>query len=357
MFRTHYREGGAATDYAVIDRILEDYRARGYYPSAVCQVFDGGRTLYRKAYGAVTAETWFDLASVSKLICTTLLLSAMEEGRLASEDPALRLLPPEGPGPVTRRRLEGVTVERLMTHTSGIVPWYPFYADGRDFFTVLEHVLSTTPAEPGMAYSDLNFMLLGLIFTHVTGLTLREGLERYIKVPLGITEMAYGPVDPALCAPSCLGNQIERRMCAERGLSFAGWRPDGAAVRGSCNDGNAYYYWQGASGHAGVFASAGALSRLGQFFLTTQAPSFLRAMDTTVCGRGLGFDKSETFPDGCGHTGFTGTSLWVSRKHGLGAVILTNKFYRPEGEPPGNSNEFRRAVHYALLGRTPPPVV
>ena len=67
--------------------------------------------------------------------------------------------------------------------------------------------------------------------------------------------------------------------------------------------------------------------------------------------------EGETFPDGCGHTGFTGTSLWVSRKHGLGAVILTNKFYRPEGEPPGNSNEFRRAVHYALLGRTPPPVV
>ena len=347
----------STTDYTIIDHILKDYRAKGYYPSAVCQVFNGTDTLYGQAVGEAEPETWFDLASVSKIICTAMVLSAMEEGRLAPEDPVLTHLPVDGPGPVTRQRLASVTVEQLMTHTSGIVPWYPFYADGRDFYTVLEHVLSTTPVETGMAYSDLNFMLMGLIFTQVTGLTLREGLEKYIKAPLGITEMAYGPVDPALCAPSCYGNQIEQRMCAERGLSFHGWRPDGVAVRGTCNDGNAYYYWNGVSGHAGIFATAGALTQLCQFFLTTDRPMFRRAMETDICGRGLGFDRSETFPDGCGHTGFTGTSLWVSRAHGIGAVILTNKFYRLHGDPPGNSNEFRRAVHYALLGRTPPPVV
>ena len=346
-----------ATDFSVIDHILEDYRTRGYYPSAVCQVFRGTETLYQRALGDVTPETWFDLASVSKIICTTMLLSAMEEGLLALEDLALTRLPDNGPGPVTRQRLAHVTVEQLMTHTSGIVPWYPFYADGRDFYTVLEHVLSTTPVEIGMAYSDLNFMLLGLIFTHVTGLTLREGLERYVKDPLGIAEMAYGPVDPALCAPSCYGNQIEQRMCAERNITFDGWRPNGVAVQGACNDGNAYYYWKGASGHAGVFATAGALTRLCQFFLTTDRPMFRRAMETDICGRGLGFDRGVNYPDGCGLTGFTGTSLWVSRDYDLGAVILTNKFYRPEGEPPGKSNEFRPAVHYALLGRTPPPVV
>ena len=64
-----------ATDFTVIDRILEDYRSRGYYPSAVCQVFRGNETLYRCAVGDVTPETWFDLASVSKLICTTMVLS------------------------------------------------------------------------------------------------------------------------------------------------------------------------------------------------------------------------------------------------------------------------------------------
>ena len=343
-------------DFSILDRIMEDYRARGYYPSAVCQVFTGRETLYRNSFGDVTPETWFDLASVSKIICTTMLLFAMEEGRLTPEDLVLDRLPAGKPGPVTRRRLEKVTVKQLMTHTSGIVPWYPFYADGREFYTVLEHVLSTTPEESGMAYSDLNFMLLGLIFTQVTGLTLREGLERYIR-PIAGEEIAYGPVAPALCAPTCYGNQIEQGMCAERNLTFSGWRPNGVEVRGECNDGNAYYYWNGASGHAGVFATAAALTRLCQFYLTTDRPFFLRAMEETVCERGLGFDKGPTFPDGCGHSGFTGTSLWISRAHDLGAVILTNKFYRMQGEPPGNSNEFRRAVHYALLGREAPAVV
>lgn len=344
-------------DFSVIDHILEDYRNKGYYPSAVCQIFDRTHTLYHKAFGNVTPDTWFDLASVSKIICTTLLLSAMNEGKFSPEDRVLSLLPSEKLGPVTRTRLEHVTVRHLMTHTSGLVPWYPFYADGRDFYTVLEHILLHTPVEPGMAYSDLNFMLLGLIFNNTTRLTLREGLERYIKTPMGITDMAYGPVDPALCAPSCWGNQIEKRMCAERGISFQGWRPDGVAICGSCNDGNAYYYWKGASGHAGVFSNSAALTVLCQHYLNTSNPLFLRAMEETVCQRGLGFDKSAVFPEGCGHSGFTGTSLWLSRKHGLGAVILTNKFYRLQGEPPGTSNEFRQAVHNAILGHLPPALV
>ena len=342
--------------YSQLDTIMEAYRSRGYYPSAVCHVFNETDTLYHKSFGDVQPDTWFDLASVSKILCTTMLLFAMEEGKLTPEDPVLAHLPAGKPGPVTCRRLEKVTVQQLLTHTSGIVPWFPFYSDGRDFYTVLERVLDSTPKEEGMAYSDLNFMLLGQIFSHTTGLSLREGLDRYIKPIVG-EQIAYGPVEPSLCAPSCYGNQIEQRMCAERGLSFDGWRPNGVMVRGSCNDGNAHYYWGGASGHAGVFATSSALMRLCQFYLTTDKPYFLRAMEETVFERGLGFDKTNVFPEGCGHTGFTGTSIWISRKHKLGAVILTNKFFRMEGQPPGSSHEFRRAVHYTLLGRDVPPTV
>jgi len=342
--------------YSKLDTILESYRTRGYYPSAVCHVFSETDTLYHKSFGDVTPDTWFDLASVSKIICTTMLLCAMEEGRLTPEDLVLSHLPQDKPGPITRQRLETVTVHQLLTHTSGIVPWFPFYSDGRDFYTVLERVLSSTPAEDGMAYSDLNFMLLGLIFTQVTGLSLREGLDKYIKPIVG-DEIAYGPIDPSLCAPTCYGNQIEQRMCAERGLTFGGWRPNGVEVRGSCNDGNAYYYWGGASGHAGVFATSTALMRLCRFYLTTDKPFFLRAMEETVFQRGLGFDKTDVFPEGCGHTGFTGTSIWISRKNHIGAVILTNKFFRKEGSPPGSSHEFRREIHYTLLGQSVPTTV
>lgn len=338
-------------DFEKITQILEDHRARGYYPSAVCQIFDSEKTLYHRAFGGARPESWYDLASVSKLLCTTMLLFGMEEGKLTPEDPVLRHLPKGKPGPATRERLKNTTIAQLMTHTSGILDWYPFYADGGEFYEILERLMATTTPEEGMVYSDLNFMLLGLVFTQVTGLTLREGLEKYFHKTLGITDVSYGPVPPELCMPGSRGNQIEKGMCAERCLTFDGWRPDGVETRGGSNDGNAYYYWGDQAGHAGAFANTGALTKLGQFLLTTGKPFFVRAMTENVLGRGLGFDRSDVYPEGCGHSGFTGTSLWVSREHNIGAVILTNKYDCPEGHEPGSSNDFRRAVHYALLGK------
>lgn len=347
--QTAAKKGALTLDLSRITRIMEDYKARGYYPSAVCQVFDKDSALYHRAFGEAAPESWFDLASVSKLLCTVMVLFAMEEGLLSPEDRLLDHLPGEKVGPAARERLADTTIAQVMTHTSGILAWYPFYTDGGDFYAVLDRLMGTTAPEEGMVYSDLNFMLMGEVFTHATGLTLREGLERYFRQRLGIRDISYGPVEPALCVPGSRGNRIEKRMCAERGLSFDGWRPDGAPNRGDCNDGNAYYYWGQCSGHAGAFANSGALAKLGQFLLTTQSPVFLRAMTQSVCGRGLGFDLRDPFAPGCGHSGFTGTSLWVCREAGVGAVILTNKYDCPEGQEPGPSNEFRRAVHKAVL--------
>ena len=69
-----------------LDRIMEYYRAGGYYPSAVCHVFDEEKTLYHRSFGDVKPDTWFDMASVSKIVCTTMLLHVMEEGKLTPED-------------------------------------------------------------------------------------------------------------------------------------------------------------------------------------------------------------------------------------------------------------------------------
>lgn len=342
-------------EYSFIKEILEAYREKGFFPSASVCIFDKDRTLFTETAGDVTKDTWYDMASVSKIVCTTMILFLMEEGLLTPDSEILTLLPEKELGPVTKTRLAGVTVRQIMTHTSGIVPWFPFYSDGRPFYVILERVLSSTPKENGMAYSDLNFMLMGLVFTQLSGLTLREGLEEYIR-PITGDGILYGPVDPAVCAPSCYGNQIEKEMCAERHLPFYGWRRDGVAVSGSCNDGNAHYYWKGASGHAGIFAQAEALAKLCRFYMNTEKKYFREAMETDICERGLGFDKTVTYPEGCGHSGFTGTSIWFSKAHNIGAVLLTNKYYRLEGTP-GNTNEFRRAVHYALLGKEAPVIL
>ena len=90
-------------DFDRIDSILEEYRQSGYYPSTVRQIFDRKKTLYHKAFGDASPGTWYDLASVSKIVCTTMLLWAMEEGRLAAEDLALEYLPGEALGPVTKK--------------------------------------------------------------------------------------------------------------------------------------------------------------------------------------------------------------------------------------------------------------
>lgn len=344
-------------DSEQLREILEHYLKLGYYPSAVCRVFDATGTNLSCTVGDARENSWFDMASISKIVLTTMLLHAMDEGLLSPETPLADVLPKEALGHVARERLRDVRIQHLMTHTSGIVPWFPFYADGfreRPFFENLEYVLSVTSPEQGVSYSDLNYMLLGEVLRFVTGLTLREALEKYIRCGLGIRDIAYSPVDPELCVPSCYDNCIEKKKVADQGLKFSDWRQDGVAVRGTCNDGNAFYYWGGASGHAGIFATAEALEELCRHYLTTTNPIFLNAMEEHAPGRGLGFDTSLTYPEGCGHSGFTGTALWISRKHGIGAVLLANRLAFPDGHTCGNMNEVRRAVFYALLGRTAP---
>ncbi|MFI3168487.1 MAG: serine hydrolase domain-containing protein [Faecalibacterium sp.] len=337
-------------EFEIVVQTLAQYQAKGYFPSAVCRVFRGQETLYECTLGDTTADTWYDLASVSKLMTTTLNLNLIGAGRFALDTPVLQLLPVQQMGAITQSRLAAVTVYQLMTHTSGLLAWYPFYADGAPFYAALEHALAGSKPEVQMVYSDLNYMLLGEIFRNQSGLSLPEGLAQYIKAPLDIADMGYGVAAQYPCAPSSYGNPIEQRMCAERGFAFDGWRSNDLPVCRTCNDGNAHYFWQDIAGHAGVFATAEALAKLGQFYLTTQKAIFVQATEELNQGRGIGFDKTDTFPAGCGHTGFTGTSLWVSRAHDIGAVILTNKFYQHE-TPPGSSNEFRRAVHEAILAQ------
>ncbi|MPM49922.1 hypothetical protein SDC9_96656 [bioreactor metagenome] len=338
-------------DFSFIDVLTRRHIRAGDFPAAMVEIFDEGGTLFRRAYGAAQPGMWFDMASVSKAVTLSMLVSLADEGRLDFDAPVLSLLPGDLPGEFTRRRLQGVTPRALAAHTSRLPPWFPFYADGRDFWTVLERALaeSVPPAAP--AYSDLNYMLLAQVFSRCSGLSLREGLETYIKAEMGIRDMCYGPIDPELACPSCFGNQIEKQMCADRGLSFDGWRPDGEAVRGACNDGNAFYYFGGCAGHAGIFATADAMARFGRRQLTDWNPLFVGILQESAKIRGV----ADVYPDGCGHNGFTGTSLWISKAHHLGSVLLTNRLCRTDSEPL-LTHAYRRAVHEQLLERLPPAV-
>ena len=329
---------------AKLEALVRSYRDKGFFPSAVVSVFTPEETLCRFAAGDAQVDTVFDVASLTKLATTTQILQLIDAGKLALEDGILGALPALEGSALLRERLEGVTIARLLTHTSGIVDWYPFYAEGgKPFVEVLESALRRYDPVEGMAYSDLNFMLLGKVIEARTGLSLDAALETYLAGRLPAGRITYRPEGAWDVAPSCYGNPIEERMCAERGISFSGWRPH-TPVTGEANDGNAFYYFDGVAGSAGIFADVEAYEQLGRLHMTSQSPLFAAAQCEHAPTRGLGWQLGGMYPQGCGHTGFTGTSLYISRALGLGVVAFTNRLFYPQ-ENPNPTNQFRTALH------------
>ncbi len=329
-----------------VDTITEAYRQRGYFPSAAVAVFTPEQTLYRASYGGVTMDTLFDVASLTKIATATQVLLLIKQGKFALEDPIVRLLPQAAARPVISERLKDVTVKKLLTHTSGIVDWYPFYAAAGGFYNVLEKVLPLYEVRQGVEYSDINFMLLGLLVEEAMGLPLTECLRENLSAPLSLSRFCYCP-DPSLSiAPSCYGNPIEEEMCRERGIAFSGWRTH-EAVCGQVNDGNAYYFFNGVAGHAGLFADVEAYESLCRLYMNTGSPLLQEAMEEQAPGRGLGFGLGNMYPKGCGHTGFTGTAVYLSRALGIGVVAFTNRLFFPHKNP-NSTQEYRRALFGAV---------
>ncbi|MDL2293906.1 beta-lactamase family protein [Ruminococcaceae bacterium OttesenSCG-928-D13] len=347
--------------FAPVAGILRQYHEAGFFPDAAYAVFNSsGTILYRGTCGQAQNGSWFDLASLTKLFTSTAVLALVQKGALRLDDTAAGLLREAlcgGAYTVLRQRLEHVTLQMLLTHTSGLIPWFPFYAQPKPFWAALEDVLAANEPLPGMHYSDLNFMLLGKILEEQTHQGLEQVFAEMGEALLPGADMAFLPpksllakrlVQAGRVSVCGYGNPIEEAMCAERGLAFSGFRPKGAAVTGQANDGNCWYYFNGVSGHAGLFAPVDTLVRLGRLYLASKDAVFLRAMQDWGMGRGLGFEVDEKFPEGCGHTGFTGTSLWISPAHGVGMAILTNRLARRDAAAQ-DLNGFRKAVHTQVL--------
>ena len=349
-------------DFHGIDGVAERFIAAGYFPSAVVTVFDRSGTLYRKAYGEnampdgsilrTNENTAFDMASCTKIATATQILLRIADGNLRLMDRVPELLPETADMTDLYPRVRSVTVYQLLTHTSGLLNWFPFYTlethtdpgeGSRRFLCCFDSIIAGTPIVRDMVYSDMNFMLLGLILERIGGKPLSSCLED-LRSFLGAARMRY-LADPTEweIAPSCYDNAIEEDMVAERGLRFDGWRPHGKPVIG-CNDCNAHYFFGGVAGHAGICADADAFERLGRLYLTTEIEPLVSSTRDLEYGRGLGWAADpDLYPRGCGHTGFTGPSIWVSRELGIGAVALTNRLAYPASHGT-NTNEFRRAL-------------
>jgi CubicO group peptidase (beta-lactamase class C family) len=285
-------------------------------------------------------DSLWDLASVTKPVMGLVIAALTERGLLGFEDPIAHHLPAYAGGDKA-----GITVRQLLTHTSGLPGGTPLYREHPTRETLLE-AIRTGPlrAAPGhrVEYSSQGFILLGLIAEAAGGRPLDELVEQFVGAPAGLTGTRFGPVDAA--------RAVATEDCP--------WR--GHVVRGQVHDENAVVLG-GICGHAGLFAPLPDVERLGRVLAGGAAPLLKPATHTemTRCQteglnlrRGLawqGLDVpgspvgTDLSPRAYGHTGFTGTSLWVEPDRGRYYVLLTNRVH-PSRATPG-IEALRRDFH------------
>ncbi|GAB3707713.1 GNAT family N-acetyltransferase [Mariniluteicoccus flavus] len=262
----------------------------------------------------MTLDTWFDLASVTKLVTTCCLMTLASRGAVRLDDPVSRWVP----------EVEGATVRDLLHHRGGFVAWQPLYVEAHCDADAAMRVLAAIPrqeAPAGRVYSDLGFMVLGAVVAAAFGASLDEAVDALLARPLGL-DLAYRPRGPV--AASALDDRIERRMVEDGNPypvtipgGFDGWRT--GLVVGEPNDGNAQHAFGGVAGHAGCFATVPALHSLGAALANAEEHADLWRPDVVAAflaegpeqGQAAGF-RTHRLSDGRifhHHPGFTGCVL------------------------------------------------
>ena len=333
------RDAGFATEVlARMDAAVESSIRRKHTPGGVLWLEHEGE-VYKKAYGkrstvpqreAMTLDTIFDAASLTKVVATTpCILKLVEDGRISLEDKVTRYLP-EFTGDPNKPE---ITIRHLLTHTSGLLPGIRRGVDWQGYAAGI--ALATSEPSSGhagcdYAYSDINFILLGEIVQRLTSQPLSRYAQSTIFGPLQMTETGYSPAS----------SKISRTAPTTR-------MEDGHVLRGAVHDPTARAMG-GEAGHAGLFTTAHDLARYCRMILnggqlegvrvleaatvklmhTVQSPSPITAR------RGLSFDidspyagpRGTLFPLGSfGHTGWTGTSLWIDPFSRTTLLFLSNR--------------------------------
>ncbi len=273
----------------------------------------------------MTMETIFDLASLTKVLVTTpVVFHLLEQGELRLDDSVCRF--------TNAFRHNNVTIRHLLTHSSGLPP-HCLFTDQEDPLQDLWNLeLENEPGEK-VNYSCMGFILLGKIVEMITGKTLAQTAQDVVFEPLGMDKTGFNPKEGFFAATE-LGNEFEQKK---------GAHPRKGIMRGVVHDGNAFSLG-GVAGNAGLFGPAKDVARFARMVLAggegILAPATIEAMLTpqTPPGqekRSFGWCMPGNYSSGgdllsersIGHTGFTGTSLWIDRGKDLYVVLLTNRVH------------------------------
>ena len=318
-----------------VQAVLQRAVADGAFPGAFAVVGTSSGVLAQFGAGRLDADddtrpsdyTVWDLASMSKLVGTTsALLQLVAAKRVVIDSPVVSYLPSwQGAG------VQRITVRQLLTHSAGLVADLPLYKEAESDTAALLMIYGATPTTPPgthYLYSDVGFILLGRMIQSITGQPLDQYLAENVFVPLGMSDTRYLP--PASWLPRIAPTEIDP------------WR--GRHIRGEVHDENASKLG-GIAGHAGLFSSARDLSKFAQLYLsggvldgkkifeTSTLLDFIKVQDTTVSQRALGWETptganssgTRLSPLSFGHTGFTGTSLWMDPTRNIFVLLLSNR--------------------------------
>ena len=334
---------------AAVEAAIQDGELRG----AVVLVWHRGHTVYREAFGLqavspasepMRIDTLFDLASLTKVVATaTAVMMLVEEGRVRLRDPVASYLPG-----FERHGKQDITVEHLLTHMSGLRADLDLEQEFDGYDLAIARAIDETPVVPPATrfiYSDINFFVLGEIVARVSGMPLDAFAARRIFEPLDMRDTMFRP-----------SAELASRIAPTAACGELAWPCGGAGatmLRGTVHDPTARRMG-GVAGHAGLFGTASDLARFGAMFLAggvldgvrILAPLTVARMTSPATPvwirdqRGLGWDidsrysasRGDLFSVGSfGHTGFTGTSMWLDPSTQTCVIFLSSRLH-PRGQ-------------------------
>jgi uncharacterized protein YbbC (DUF1343 family)/CubicO group peptidase (beta-lactamase class C family) len=345
---------------AQMDPVIADSIRRRELPGAVVLVARNGKVVWRKAYGAraveparevMTSDTIFDVASLTKVVATTTsILILVQQGKVRLADPVSNYIPE-----LKGEDRERITIEHLLTHRSGYAPDFDLKERWTGYQEAMKRLAVEKlryPAGTRFVYSDIGFIALGEVVRRVSGMPLDRFARSNIFVPLRMRDTSFNP-------PQRLKNRIAPTEKRRGQQSYLGDKPNtddpdaDKWLRGQVHDPTSFRM-QGVAGHAGLFSTANDLAIYAQMILgggqyrgvKILSPLMVaemtrpRLVSENGWTRGLGWDintsfssnRGELFPLGSfGHTGFTGTSMWIDPASKMFVVFLSNRVH-PNGK-------------------------
>lgn len=361
---------------ARMDALIAEDIADKRLPGAVVLVGRKGNVVWQKAYGAravepsrevMTTDTIFDLASLTKVVATsTSIMILVERGKLRLNDPVSLYIPElKGEG------RDRITIEQLLTHVSGYAPDFDLKERWTGYDEAIKRLIKEplrNPPGTRFTYSDIGFITLGEVVARVSGMPLDQFAQKNIFTPLHMTSTSFRP-NAALRA-RIAPTERRRGQLSYLGDSGTNAGAEGEVwLRGEVHDPTSYRM-NGVAGHAGLFSTAKDLAIYCQMILnggsygnarilsplTVAEMTRPRVVSASGGTRGLGWDMNTTFstnrgdlfpPGSFGHTGFTGTSMWLDPASQMFLIFLSNRVH-PDGK--GDVGPLRGRVATIVAG-------